>query len=93
MDVAKTDAGKQQFIQRTKVISLWRRIVKDCARIADANQRKETLGFAREEFERHRNVTDIVCCFRILFISALDLEETAGRKMCVNRNCRVIFGI
>ncbi|KAH8816405.1 hypothetical protein F5884DRAFT_221018 [Xylogone sp. PMI_703] len=47
------------FIQRGRALALWRTIVRDCRRISDENTRKETLQFARDEFERNRNVTDI----------------------------------
>ncbi|KAL3426858.1 LYR motif-containing protein 2 [Phlyctema vagabunda] len=47
------------FLQRGKAISLWRTILRDSRRIADANTRKETIDFARVEFKRNMHVTDI----------------------------------
>jgi hypothetical protein len=35
--------------------------VRGCKKIEDRNTRQETLGFARDEFNRNKNVTDIVC--------------------------------
>jgi hypothetical protein len=56
------NANKQlsQFLQRAKALSLWRSIIRGSRRIADEKTRKETLDFAREEFRRNKNVTDIV---------------------------------
>lgn len=55
-----------QFLQRNKAIALWRSIVRGCKRIEDPNTRKDTLKFARDEFQRNRNVEDIVCHFPLL---------------------------
>lgn len=51
----------EQFIQRGKVLSLWRTIVRGCHKIPDVRTRQETLGFAREEFKRNKGVEDLVC--------------------------------
>ncbi|CAI4219402.1 unnamed protein product [Parascedosporium putredinis] len=48
-----------QFIQRGRVLSLYRTILRDTRRIPDKRTRKETVGFARAEFESHKNVTDL----------------------------------
>ncbi|KAL2210392.1 hypothetical protein CC79DRAFT_1330765 [Sarocladium strictum] len=47
------------FLQRSRVISFYRTIIRGTRHIADENTRKETRGFARAEFERHREVTDL----------------------------------
>ncbi|PBP26815.1 complex 1 protein [Diplocarpon rosae] len=47
------------FIQRGRVISLWRTILRGCRRISDQNTKIETLQFARDEFRRNREVKDI----------------------------------
>lgn len=49
-----------QFLQRTKVLGLYRTIIRGVYRISDPTTRAESRDFAREQFERHRNVTDIV---------------------------------
>lgn len=49
----------EHFLQRTRVLSLYRTVVRGTRRIQDPTTRAETMRFAREEFERHRNVTDI----------------------------------
>jgi hypothetical protein len=51
----------RQFIQRRKALALWRTIVRGSRKISDAGTRKETLGFAREEFKRNKGVEDLVC--------------------------------
>lgn len=49
----------EHFLQRVRVLSLYRTIIRSTRRIADPNTRAETRRFAREEFERHRGVTDL----------------------------------
>ncbi|KAF2624411.1 hypothetical protein BU25DRAFT_348382 [Macroventuria anomochaeta] len=48
-----------QFIQRQKVISLWRDIVRSTNNIPDTATRADMRQFARVEFEQHRHVTDL----------------------------------
>ncbi|WDK21699.1 complex 1 protein [Colletotrichum graminicola] len=50
---------QSQFLQRSRAISLYREIIRGTRRIADPNTRAESRRFAREEFERHRGVTDL----------------------------------
>ncbi|KAK3933598.1 complex 1 LYR protein [Diplogelasinospora grovesii] len=47
------------FLQRGRALSLYRTILRSTRRIRDPATRAETRRFAREEFERHRQVTDI----------------------------------
>ncbi|OLN92814.1 LYR motif-containing protein 2 [Colletotrichum chlorophyti] len=60
---AKSRLGKtlslDHFLQRSRALSLYREIIRGTRRIADPNTRAESRRFAREEFERHRDVTDI----------------------------------
>lgn len=49
-----------QFLQRSRAISLYREIIRGTRRIADPTTRAESRRYARDEFERHRDVTDIV---------------------------------
>ncbi|OAA60572.1 complex 1 lyr protein [Niveomyces insectorum RCEF 264] len=49
----------EHFLQRARVLALYRTIVRATRRIPDPATRAETRRFAREEFERHRNVTDL----------------------------------
>lgn len=54
-----------QFLQRSRALSLYRTIIRGTRRISDAATRAETRRFARDEFERHRNVEDIVCALNL----------------------------
>jgi hypothetical protein len=65
-----------QFLQRSKALSLWRQIIRSTRRISDPTSRKETRQLARDEFERNREVTDIVSAFLVLKRSKGD---TRGR--------------
>ncbi|KAB5578201.1 complex 1 LYR protein [Coniochaeta sp. 2T2.1] len=47
------------FLQRARALSLYRTIIRATRRIQDPTTRAETRKFARDEFERHRDVTDI----------------------------------
>ncbi|KAL2133227.1 hypothetical protein VTI74DRAFT_2692 [Chaetomium olivicolor] len=49
----------EHFIQRARVLSFYRSILRSTRRIADPKTRAETRKFARDEFERHRGVTDL----------------------------------
>ncbi|KAJ5708297.1 hypothetical protein N7488_008098 [Penicillium malachiteum] len=48
------------FIQRQRVLALWREIVRAIHKIPPSTTRKELQSYARAEFERHRAVTDVV---------------------------------
>ncbi|EGE01708.1 hypothetical protein TEQG_08586 [Trichophyton equinum CBS 127.97] len=50
-----------QFIIRQRVLSLWREILRSTKRIPNSSTKHELRSFARGEFERHKNVTDVVC--------------------------------
>ncbi|KAI1812959.1 complex 1 LYR protein [Poronia punctata] len=47
------------FLQRARVLALYRTILRGTRRIADPTTRAETRSFARAEIERRRNVTDL----------------------------------
>ncbi|KAB8074831.1 complex 1 protein-domain-containing protein [Aspergillus leporis] len=47
------------FIQRQRVLGLWRDIVRALHKIPQSPTREELRSYARDEFERHRNVTDL----------------------------------
>lgn len=46
------------FIQRQRVLSLWRDILRSLYKIP-SNRRREPVTYARTEFERNRHVQDI----------------------------------
>ncbi|KAK7756924.1 hypothetical protein SLS62_000940 [Diatrype stigma] len=56
---AGTPLSLEHFLQRSRVLSLYRDILRGTRRIGDAATRDETRRYARAEFERHRGVTDL----------------------------------
>jgi len=48
-----------RFLLRSRALSLYRTILRGTARIGDVKSRAESRKFARDEFERHRDVTDL----------------------------------
>lgn len=48
-----------QFLQRSRVLSLYRDILRGTRRMSDPGTREETRRFARSEIERNRHVTDL----------------------------------
>lgn len=50
-----------QFLQRSRVLALYRTVLRGTRRITDHKARDETRLFARQEIERHRHVQDLVC--------------------------------
>ncbi|KAF4591981.1 LYR motif-containing protein 2 [Ophiocordyceps camponoti-floridani] len=49
----------QHFLQRARVLALYRAIMRATGRIADARTRAETRSHVRHEFERYRHVDDL----------------------------------
>ncbi|KAJ5532357.1 hypothetical protein N7504_009420 [Penicillium tannophilum] len=47
------------FIQRQRVLALWREIVRALNKIPPSTTRSELHSYARQEFERHRDVKDV----------------------------------
>ncbi|KAG8422007.1 hypothetical protein J3459_010809 [Metarhizium acridum] len=47
------------FLQRARVLSFYRTILRGTRQIQDPRTKCETRKFVRDEFERHRGVTDI----------------------------------
>ncbi|KAG5998405.1 hypothetical protein E4U43_002421 [Claviceps pusilla] len=47
------------FLQRSRVLSFYRTILRSTRSIRDAQTRTETRRFARDEFDRRRHVTDL----------------------------------
>lgn len=54
----KSPLSLEHFLQRQRVLTLWRMVLRSIYRIPKVN-RAEALAYARSEFERNRNVTDI----------------------------------
>ncbi|QGI59217.1 hypothetical protein CEK27_001342 [Fusarium fujikuroi] len=57
----KPTLSLDQFIQRGRVLAFYRTILRGTKKIADPTTRAESRKYARDEFERRRNVTDAVC--------------------------------
>ncbi|KAM0287037.1 hypothetical protein ACHAQH_000722 [Verticillium albo-atrum] len=55
----KKTLSLDHFLQRGRVLSLYRTILRGTAHIADPSTKAESRRYARGEFERHRDVTDI----------------------------------
>ncbi|KAI0876959.1 complex 1 LYR protein [Hypoxylon argillaceum] len=49
----------EHFLQRARVLALYRTVLRGTRHISDPATRSETRSFARAEFERHRGVTDL----------------------------------
>ncbi|KAI1772578.1 hypothetical protein F4818DRAFT_132580 [Hypoxylon cercidicola] len=54
-----TALSLDHFLLRSRTLSLYRTIVRGTRQINDLTTRNDTRNFARAEFERHRNVTDL----------------------------------
>ncbi|KAJ5201877.1 uncharacterized protein N7498_006540 [Penicillium cinerascens] len=55
----KPAIGLDHFIQRGRVLAFWREIVRALNKIPPSATRNELHDYARREFERHREVTDL----------------------------------
>ncbi|ORY11410.1 hypothetical protein BCR34DRAFT_326138 [Clohesyomyces aquaticus] len=55
----KSPLGLDHFVQRQRALALWREILRSTAGISDTSTRTDMRQFARAEFERHKNVTDL----------------------------------
>ena len=49
----------EHFLQRQRVLSLWRDVVRATNKVPEVQTRGELRSFAREEFERYRHVDDL----------------------------------
>ncbi|BDD58591.1 hypothetical protein MPDQ_007145 [Monascus purpureus] len=55
----KPTVSLEQFIQRQRVLGLWREIMRALYKVPPSSTRDELRSYARHEFERNRNVTDL----------------------------------
>ncbi|CAI7616414.1 unnamed protein product [Penicillium palitans] len=55
----KPSISLDHFIQRQRVLSLWREIVRALIKVPPSSTRTELHKYARDEFERHRGVSDV----------------------------------
>jgi hypothetical protein len=56
----KPTLSLDQFIQRGRVLAFYRTILRGTKKIGNPETRAESRRYARDEFERRRNVTDSV---------------------------------
>ncbi|CAH0029480.1 unnamed protein product [Clonostachys rhizophaga] len=49
----------ENFLQRSRTLAFYRTILRGIKRIQDPATKAESKKYARDEFERHRNVTDL----------------------------------
>ncbi|KAJ5389577.1 uncharacterized protein N7496_000645 [Penicillium cataractarum] len=56
----KPAVSLDHFIQRQRVLSLWREIVRALHKAPPSPTRDELRSYARHEFERNRDVSDLV---------------------------------
>ena len=54
-----TPLSLNHFLQRQRVLSLWRRILRATYKIPSPDTRKEMRDYARREFERNRGIEDM----------------------------------
>ncbi|KAJ5895184.1 Complex 1 LYR protein [Penicillium taxi] len=59
----KPSISLEHFIQRQRSLALWREIVRVLIKIPPSSTRDELRSYARDEFERHRNLTDLCLTF------------------------------
>ncbi|TDZ17934.1 LYR motif-containing protein 2 [Colletotrichum orbiculare MAFF 240422] len=69
------------FLQRSRVLSLYREIIRGTRRIVDPTTRAESRRYARDEFERHRDVTDIA---HIRYLISTGKTEWQGMERYVD---------
>ncbi len=55
----KPPLGLDHFLQRQRVLSLWREMVRAIYKIPPSNTRDEMRQYARQGFQRNRNVSDL----------------------------------
>ncbi|CAG7918133.1 unnamed protein product [Penicillium olsonii] len=55
----KPAVSLDHFIQRQRVLSFWREIVRALIKVPPSSTRTELRNYARSEFERHRELTDL----------------------------------
>ncbi|KAK8165117.1 hypothetical protein BKA80DRAFT_270533 [Phyllosticta citrichinensis] len=74
-----------QFLQRQRVISFWREIVRALHKIPPSPTRDELRQYARTEFERHKHVTDLT---HIRYLLSNGKTEFDMMKRYINEQAR-----
>ena len=68
------------FLQRQRVLELWRDVVRSTKKIPDQRTRNEMRSFARQEFERNRAVSDLT---QIRYLVSTGKEQMQTMKRYV----------
>ncbi|KAL1993146.1 hypothetical protein VTN49DRAFT_3903 [Thermomyces lanuginosus] len=71
-----------QFIQRRRVLGLWREILRDIHRIPKSPTRTELLDYARTEFKRNKTVQDTT---QIRYLLSTGRSEYEGMKRYIDQ--------
>jgi len=69
------------FLQRQRVLSFWREIVRATSKIRVEDTRAEMKTFARDEFERNRNVQDMA---HIRYLVSMGREQFKSMQRYVD---------
>jgi Complex 1 protein (LYR family) len=77
----KAPLSLDHFLQRQRVLSLWREIVRATNKIPRSNTRNEMRQYARQGFERNRNVTDLI---QIRYLISTGKTELEGMQRYIN---------
>ncbi|KAK6347194.1 hypothetical protein TWF696_007269 [Orbilia brochopaga] len=80
----KMHMGLDWFIQRARVLALWRDILRRIRCIEDANMRAEMRTWARHEFKRNKDVQDTTQIRYLISVSAFDFlfSSSSSSKHC-----------
>lgn len=73
--------GLEHFLQRQRVLSLWREIVRVINKIPPSSTRNEMRHYARQSFERNRNVTDLT---QIRYLVSTGKTEFEGMQRYID---------
>lgn len=73
--------GLDHFLQRQRVLSLYRTILRTVYKIPPSATRDEMYTYARTEFERHRSVSDLT---QIRYLISTGKTEFDGMKRYVD---------
>lgn len=77
----KPALGLDHFLQRQRVISLWRDIIRATNKIPPSSTRDEMRRYAREGFERSRSVTNLT---QIRYLISTGKTEFEGMQRYID---------
>ncbi|KAE9410909.1 hypothetical protein BT96DRAFT_803079, partial [Gymnopus androsaceus JB14] len=65
----------KHFLLKKQVLDLYRLALISLSAIPDSSTRQETLGWVRSEFERNKNLTDVVAIEEKLKLGRRELKQ------------------